>query len=78
MAQFDESKIINALHVDKAEVEKKYFFSDELLDLKCSVTSVRGFPQILTTVSNRFENACHPFIFGDSSYQFIYPYEEEP
>lgn len=34
MAQFDESKIISPLHTEKAEVGKKYWFSDYLSFLK--------------------------------------------
>lgn len=34
MAVFDESKVINALHKDKAEIGKKYWVSDNIVDLK--------------------------------------------
>lgn len=34
MAKFEERKVINALHPEKAEVGKKYWCSDELLYLK--------------------------------------------
>lgn len=34
MAEFDESKVINALHTDKAVIGKKYWFADDLISLK--------------------------------------------
>ena len=34
MAQFDESKVINVLHPEKAKVGKKYWYSDSIMFLK--------------------------------------------
>lgn len=34
MAVFDESKVINTLHSDKAEVGKRYYYSDYISVLK--------------------------------------------
>ena len=34
MAQFYESKVINALHLEKAEVGRKYWVSESIYNLK--------------------------------------------
>lgn len=34
MAKFEESKVINALHPEKAEIGKRYWFSNDLIVLK--------------------------------------------
>ena len=34
MAQFDESKVINTLHPEKAEIGKKYWYADNIASLK--------------------------------------------
>ena len=42
MAKFNESKVINALHADKAEIGKRYWHADNLVrlkdDVECSTT----------------------------------------
>lgn len=73
MAEFDESKVINALHTDKAEVGKKYWFSDSISRLKervekDDIESIR----ILTQADTRGFHALEYF------WEFIYPYEEPP
>lgn len=35
--EFDESKVINTLHADKAVVGKKYFYADDISELKENV-----------------------------------------
>lgn len=74
MAQFDESKIINALHPEKAEVGKKYLFGDTLKALKKKVEN-----GIEDGILDHIINASMPFINeSGSGYQFLYPYEEPP
>lgn len=76
MAQFDESKVINCLHPERAEIGKTYWFSDSILSLKnyveegdeCCIGEL-----IVESVSDYY-----PFHFERGGYQFIYPYEEPP
>lgn len=75
MTKFDESKVINALHPEKAEVGKEYWFADSISFLKVCVES--------NMVSNVFElgavkDCDYPFQEKDKDNytQFIYPYEE--
>lgn len=76
---FDESKIIDALHADKAEIGKKYIFACSIESLKNVVGSkflIEDFTHILISVN--FENYASRFPFeadGDM-YSFLYPYEE--
>lgn len=72
MAVFDESKVINSLHADKAEVGKKYWYANELTTLKLDVESDTCDTLILKSVDA--ENKSHPFT-GIGSYSFLYPYE---
>lgn len=75
MVQFDESKVINALHTEKAEVGKKYYVSDRLVDLRMDITNGSSSPLILIYI--REEDDCYPFICNNMCcYQFLYPYEE--
>lgn len=78
MAQFDESKVINCLHPEKAEVGKKYWYSDSLAELKRSVVrdSIR-----IGEVVKFSEYADYPFSVKDEEgyhedWEFLYPYEE--
>ena len=34
MAEFKEELVINALHTDKAEIGKKYWYADNIIELK--------------------------------------------
>lgn len=79
MAQFDESKVINALHTDKVEVGKKYWYSDELTNLKEYVENNEvEMMGSLCNVEIGYEcKVEYPFyITGSGCYQFLYPYEE--
>lgn len=76
MAQFDESKVINALHPEKAEVGKKYYCSDNLLKLKKYVEENNiDFVGILKEVEDLKYS---PFNSSRYLWQFLYPYEEPP
>lgn len=76
MAEFKEELVINALHPEKAEVGKKYWYSDGILWLKRSVENNEPH----ATLKN-FES---PFFEVDKSenltnkYSLLYPYEEPP
>lgn len=73
MAQFDESKVINALHLVKADVGKWYYFSDNLVELKDAVESnCKSAVGILTEV----DGWKLPFRLEGRWYEFIYPYED--
>lgn len=77
MAKFDESKVINALHPEKAEIGKKYFFADNILWLKEHVEK-----EDLSYVGNLILvilNDGLPFQKGDKTpWEFLYPYKEPP
>lgn len=77
MAQFDESKVINAFHADKAEVGKKYWYSDNLLKLKRYVEENSADVGELSKVEKNKHDCVFHFVCG-SVWQFIYPYEEPP
>lgn len=76
MAKFDESKVINALHKDKAEIGKKYYFSNNLIILNDNVErDDANCGGILDDVVN----GVNPFRKRNSiCWEFIYPYEEPP
>lgn len=75
MAKFDESKVINALHTEKAEVGKKYYFADSLLNLKERIeNNSESNIGILEKINLGFRS----FSDGDYSWEFLYPYEEPP
>lgn len=77
MAEFDESKVINALHVDKAEVGKQYYFADTLLKLKQVVEDCDE--DRLGVCSNVIENDETPFVKNERvRWEYLYPYEEPP
>lgn len=78
MAVFDESKVISALHPEKAEIGKKYWRSDNLLKLKKQVeeddTNFIG--ELFRVAECPYE---YPFQMEDGcDWQFLYPYEEPP
>lgn len=74
MAQFDENKVINVLHTEKAEIGKEYWYADNLLNLKRLVEEnaknrVGKLDRVLST--------CLPFGIKDGeAWQFLYPHEE--
>ena len=72
MAQFDESKVINTLHADKAEVGKKYLHADNIFDLKNRIEHDDYSVGILAEISDGL------FKIGVSNWYLLYPYEELP
>lgn len=74
MAEFDESKVINALHKDKAEAGKMYWFADFIGILKESVESNDDSAQL--TYIDGDDNCC--FYIDDCLYALLYPYEAPP
>lgn len=74
MAKFEEEKVINALHPEKAEVGKKYWCSDSLLGLKHSVkNNSHGWVYVITEID---ASGIHIFKSGQISWEFLYPYKE--
>lgn len=76
MAKFDENKVINGLHPEKAEVGKKYWFSDSITWLKRKVESNEHY----STLKN-FESPYFEVVDSESTsnkYFLLYPYEEPP
>lgn len=76
MAQFDESKVINALHLEKAEVGKKYWFSDSVTWLKRKVENNEPH-----SILKNFESPYFEAVESESlsnKYFLLYPYEEPP
>ena len=76
MAKFEEEKVINALHPEKAEVGKRYYYSDNLLNIKKYVEE-NNHKGKLTSIKNCYIS---PFQLNNeiSTWQFLYPYEESP
>ena len=74
MAQFDESKVINALHPERAEVGKKYWYSDSIMFLKEYIEQNNTVPTGI--LSHIDVNSSYVFLGGSGSWEFIYPYEE--
>lgn len=75
MAQFDESKVINTLHPEKAEVGKKYWYADNIANLKWAVE--QDFRKRL----GRLEDICTEsglFEIGPGRWYLLHPYEEPP
>lgn len=72
MAQFDESKVINTLHTDKAVVGKKYWYADNMFDLKNRIEHNDYTIGILTEIRGGL------FKFGVYNWYLLYPYEEPP
>ena len=75
MAQFDESKVINTLHPEKAEVGKEYWYADNIADLKGVVE--QDFRKRL----GRLEDICTEsglFEIGPGRWYLLHPYEEPP
>lgn len=78
MAVFDESKVINPLHPEKAEVGKKYWRSDNLLKLKVMIekNNTDHISELVRVAEQPYE---YPFQMEDGcDWQFLYPYEESP
>lgn len=76
MAQFDESKVINAFHSEKAEVGKRYFFADKLSQLKSRVEADQ---KIAVLKSIGAKDCPYPFVVdANCMWELIYPYEEPP
>lgn len=78
MAKFEEKKVINALHTEKAEVGKKYWFAENIFNLKKYVEENNvNYTGKLTKSKTTDES--HPFYSEDEiNWQFLYPYEEPP
>ena len=74
MAVFDESKVINALHPEKAEVGKKYWYSDSIVLLKKHVENNNS------SFVGEFDSvkSSYYFMTNGISWNFLYPYEEPP
>lgn len=76
MAIFDESKVINALHTEKAEIGKKYWYSDSIVLLKKHVENNDcSFVGELDSVNSGYYYFSMP---DGRSWHFLYPYEEPP
>ena len=76
MAQFDESKVINALHTDKAEVGKKYWYSDNLKLLKKHVEENDSECVGELKSVEEGEIFCYFYIEKKCAWELLYPYEE--
>lgn len=78
MAEFKEELVINALHTDKAEVGKKYWYADNIIELK---HCVERNDNTRTLVSIKNHSQCFNFDINPSictTWSLIYPYEEPP
>lgn len=76
MAKFDESKVINCFHSDRAEIGKRYYRADDLFKLK-EVVESKNKEYIGIFVGAR-ENRALPFVFKGNSmgWGLIYPCED--
>lgn len=75
MPQFDESKVINALHFEKAEIGKKYWYADNIVSLKREVE--RGFKERLGRLEDIYAEI-GLFEIESVRWYLLYPYEEPP
>lgn len=76
MAKFEEEKVINALHPEKAEVGKRYWFADNLFKLKRYIEENNtDFAGILNEVEDL---KYAPFSTSGCHWAYLYPYEEPP
>ena len=75
MAQFDESKVINTLHAEKAELGKKYWYADNITNLKYYVE--RDFRDRLGRLEHIYARG-GLFELDSGRYYLLYPYEEPP
>lgn len=75
MAEFDESKVINALHPEKVEIGKRYWFADTITSLK---EFVEGDQQhgLVHILSNIRETAFPFEASATTNFALVYPYEE--
>lgn len=77
MAKFDESKVINALHRDKAKIGKNYYVSDFISNLKKYVESDNSCYVCKLRVINCSSDHC--FEVNDGiRWELLYPCEEPP
>lgn len=76
MAKFEEEKVINALHPERAEVGKKYWFADSISFLKNSVES--DLDNIFVLGNINYGNYPFEEEGNNGIRQFLYPYEEPP
>lgn len=77
MAEFDESKVINALHTERAEIGKRYYCADNIIILKeYAEENSENSASVLTEISPTAQH--HPFICGGCFWSFLYPREEPP
>lgn len=76
MAEFDESKVINALYPEKAEVGKKYWYSDSITWLKRKVENNEPYSTLKNFKSPYFEVVDSEDLM--SKFFLLYPYEEPP
>lgn len=75
MLQFDESKVINALHFEKAEIGKKYWYADNIASLKREVE--RDFKERLGRLEDIYPES-GLFEIESVRWYLLYPYEESP
>lgn len=75
MPQFDESKVINALHAEKAEIGKKYWYADNIASLKREVE--RDFRERLGRLEDIYAES-GLFEIESVRWYLLYPYEEPP
>lgn len=75
MPQFDESKVINALHCEKAEIGKKYWYADNIASLKKEVE--RDSRESLGRLEDIYAES-GLFEIESVCWYLLYPYEEPP
>ena len=75
MPWFDESKVINTLHAEKAELGKKYWCADNITSLKYYVE--RDFRDRLGRLEHIYATD-GLFELDSGRYYLLYPYEEPP
>lgn len=75
MAQFDESKVINTLHPEKAEIGKEYWYADDITRLKWIVE--QDFRDNLGRLEHIYIED-NLFKIESCRYYLLYPYEEPP
>lgn len=74
MAVFDESKVINTLHKDKAEVGKRYYYADYISILKQRVEHDDSLSMSKLIRITGDADCC--FLIDGFKFALLYPYEE--
>lgn len=70
--KFDESNVINALHIDRAVIGSKGYFSDDIINLRTMAENDADYLQVLNGIKT--ERCIYPFLSDTGHcYGLFYP-----